>query len=365
MRRMVRGAWVTAVLLAAVEACSSGSSPSYEEMSDSGGAPHYDGSTTQDSAGDTAPGADATHEAAMDGGGGGGEAAEASPADDAGEAGAGPEAAAEAAAGPESGPEASVTEGGAEAAVEASAEAAAEASVEASVEAAAEAGLDAAADAAPESSSTQEAGPDASAEAATIVPPVCDGVVSAAEYGGTGNQSSSGGQTWYMTWDDTNLYVGIANASIVEGMILYVAIAPGTDAGPAGQLTSGQAYDYTDATALPFAAGLVVYAKDGYTEARVPSGGSWGAPNQTAVVQCDNGTTEVREEVIPWSLVGGPPSSFGWLGYFAAAGNTQGFIYGQMPTGNPTGTPAGNATFTQYFEITSATSTPLPFADVQ
>lgn len=85
----------------------------------------------------------------------------------------------------------------------------------------------------------------------------------------------------------------------------------------------------------------------------------------TAVVQCNDGNTEVREEVIPWSLVGARPDAFGWLGYVAAGGNTSGFIYGQIPTGNPTGTPASNATFTQYYGIASSTATPAPFADLQ
>ena len=43
-----------------------------------------------------------------------------------------------------------------------------------------------------------------------------------------------------------------------------------------------------------------------------------------------------------------------------------GYIYGQMPTGNPSGAPANNDTFTQYYEVGStATGVTTPFADVQ
>ena len=51
--------------------------------------------------------------------------------------------------------------------------------------------------------------------------PNVDGIIEAGEYGNTNNGTNqiatSTGQTWYMTWDATNLYVGIANANLSEG----------------------------------------------------------------------------------------------------------------------------------------------------
>lgn len=386
MRRITRGAWVGTVLLAgAAAACASAGPTGYDDPADASGPPHYDSAPADDAAGDRgssapaeagADGADATFDAT------GPTPVEASTAVEAGEAASPGEAGSQPEAGVDAKEEAAaeastVAEAGADAdagiVATAGPEAGPEPTIEAGPEPAPEAGPDATADAPTEGASTLEAGVDAATdagpEAATIVPPVCDGVIGAGEYGGAANQGSSAtGQTWYMTWDDTNLYVALQNANIGEGLVLYLAIAPGTDAGPGGGTTVGQVYDGTDATTLPFPADLVFYARDGYTQARTSSGGAWGAPDQTAVVQCDNGTTQVREEVVPWSLLGGRPSSFGWLAYVAAPQpqNPQGYIYGQVPAGNPGGAPANNDTFTQYFEVTDATpGVGTPFADVQ
>ncbi|MGD0528939.1 MAG: hypothetical protein ABSE49_27625, partial [Polyangiaceae bacterium] len=360
--RISRGGWVAAGLLAAAAACSHGDDTSFSGLDEEGGAPHYNGAgddaATPDDSGHggggegAASGDDATAEASSGG------AMEASTPQDTGgnptavEAGeeasveAGAEASAEAAApeageeagtgaGPDAGHEASVEAGAPEASIEAGApeasvEAAApEASVEAGPDATAEATVDAGVDAPPETSTVEDTG--VAESAPPYVAPVCDGVISPGEYGGAANQATDlSGQTWYMTWDDNNIYVAITNADVLEGNIVYFS-----NGGPG--MTSGELYDSTDVTTLPFSAQLAVYAHDGYTEGRQFSGGAWGTPNTTLVRLCDNATTQVREEVIPWSLFGGKPVSFGWTGYLAADGNTNpnGYIYGQMPLGNP------------------------------
>jgi len=200
-----------------------------------------------------------------------------------------------------------------------------------------------------------------------FVAPTCDGVIGAGEYGDATHQDgpTATGQTWYLTWNDTNLYVAIAGATVTEGNVIYLAPNPG-DGGTG--LTSGQPYDNTDITALPFAADLVVYGKDGYDDAQVVSNGAWGSPTASAIQVCTNGTTKTREEVIPWSLLGGRPASFGWLGYVAANrnNNAQGYIYGQMPTDDPGGAPANNLTYTRYFAVPDATpGVDAPFAHEQ
>lgn len=206
--------------------------------------------------------------------------------------------------------------------------------------------------------------PDAG-DAGGFVAPTCDGVIGAGEYGDATHQDASGtGQTWYMTWDDKNLYVAIAGATVSEGNVLYVAPNPG-DGGTGS--TSGQPYDNTDITALPFAADLVVYAKDGYDDAQVVSNGTWGSPVASAIQVCTD-KSSTREEVIPWSLLGGRPAAFGWLGYVAANpnNNPQGYIYAQMPTDDPGGAPANNLTYTKYFAVPDATpGVDAPFADEQ
>ncbi len=363
--RISRRVWVMTVVLGAAAACSTGDDTSFPPMGGEGGAPHYDGGGD-----DATSPAEAGHDGAADA------AVEASGDDAAAEAGAdGPveapspeEAGADAAA--DAGTDAA--EGGHDAAAEAEA-GAPEAGVEAGPDAPAEAAVDAGHDAPAETSTVADTGADAVVDAkpdvVSVVAPVCDGVVGPNEYGGAGNQAASpSGQTWLMTWDDTNVYVAIESANIDEGSILYFAVAPGGTGGAGTGVTGGELYDSTDVTTLPFPGQLAVYAHDGYTEARPNNAAAWGPADTTAVRLCDNATTQVREEVIPWSLLGGKPAAFGWTGYLAANGNTNptGYIYGQMPTGNPSGAPANNAKFTQYFEVAStATGVSTPFAVVQ
>jgi hypothetical protein len=342
--------WIGAAVAATAAACSSSSSP-VGGFTDAGD----DASFGQDATSDVPTAPEASSDGSPD-------VVEAASHGDGGtDATMGSEAGSE--AGPEAASEASA-EGSVEAATEASVEASTEASVESGAEAAVESGTEAGLEAGGEEAGGPEAGTEAGSEAgaeasteAGIVAPTCDGVVSTGEYGGTANQGTSGSQTWLMTWDDSNLYVAIENANVQEGNVVYVAIAPGTDAGPSGALTQGQPYDNTDVTTLPFAASLVVYAHDGYSEARTPSGGGWNTQSLTAVQICDNATTSVREEVVPWSLIGGRPTSFGWLGYLAAApgGNPQGYIYGQEPSDNPGGQPANNEAYTKYYSVPDAT----------
>jgi hypothetical protein len=377
--RISRQAWVGTVVLAAAAACSTGDDSSFPPMGAEGGAPHYDGGGDDATAPD-----DAGHDGGADA------LAEASGDDAAAEASG--DAAVEASSPEEAGSEAAVSEAGEEAGIDASHEAGEDAGVDAGHDAAPEAeaaapeaGVDAGADAPPEAAveaghdagadtstvadTGVDAAEDATADAISIVAPVCDGVIGPNEYGGPGNQAASAsGQTWLMTWDDTNLYVAIEGANVDEGSILYFAIAPGSVGGVGAGVTSGELYDSTNVTTLPFTAQLAVYAHDGYTEGRPDNAGAWGAAETTLVRLCDNTTMQVREEVIPWSLLGGKPAAFGWTGYVAANGNTNptGYIYGQMPTGNPSGAPANNDTFTQYYEVAStATGVATPFAVVQ
>ena len=53
------------------------------------------------------------------------------------------------------------------------------------------------------------------------------------------------------------------------------------------------------------------------------------------------------------------PAAFGWTGYLAAHGtsNPHGYIYGQMPTGDPSGGPANNDTLHEVLSRTCPTRT--------
>ena len=111
--------------------------------------------------------------------------------------------------------------------------------------------------------------------------PTVDGFIANGEYGTNNQLNNAGntGQTWYITWDASNLYVGIVNANLREGAVIYIKGNPqnpptccsNTD----GNL-SGFNYDGEQFTTLPFRAAFVTFFKDGYREYRNSDGsGNW------------------------------------------------------------------------------------------
>lgn len=204
--------------------------------------------------------------------------------------------------------------------------------------------------------------------------PAIDGSIAPGEYGNDNSLSNAGntGQTWNMTWDATNLYIGIENANLSEGAVIYVTANPqnpptccsNTD----GNLT-GFPYDNTDFSSLPFRAKFVTYVKDGYREYRNFDGtGFWGVATPFFGSYASNSGNLTREVAIPWSGItggGGIPSSFVFFGYLTSGG---GFVFGQVPTDNNiSGFIGTSATATNYYSIVNTgngTSTP-PFSNEQ
>jgi glycosidase len=204
--------------------------------------------------------------------------------------------------------------------------------------------------------------------------PTIDGFIAPGEYGNNNSLANAGntGQTWYMTWDASNLYVGIVNANLAEGAVLYVAgnpQSPPTCCSNADGNLTGFNYDGTDFSSLPFRAKFVTYFKDGYREYRNSDGsGNWGSQTANYGSYASNSSnTNTREVAIPWSAItaGSIPSSFVFFGYLTSSG---GYIYGQVPTDNNIGGFAGtSASATQYFSVTNTgngSSTP-PFFNEQ
>jgi len=196
--------------------------------------------------------------------------------------------------------------------------------------------------------------------------PSIDGVIQTGEYGNN-NQVASGGQTWYMTWDGTNLYVGITNATLSEAAVIYIdanPLEPPTGGTNANGSLAGFNYDGTDFASLPFRAQFVTYFKDDYNEYRNSNGsGGWGNQTSNYGTYAENGNGNVREFAIPWAAItgGGIPSSFLFFGYLTSGG---GYVYGQVPTDNAGGNIGTSATYTQYYAIASTAngaSTP-PFS---
>jgi hypothetical protein len=193
--------------------------------------------------------------------------------------------------------------------------------------------------------------------AAQFATPVIDGVINAGEYGTHTNGQNKFG-AWYMTWDDTNLYIGIDSSNFNEGAVVYIDYDPlspyvngGTNA--AGNL-SGFNYDGAQFTSLPMRADWVAYFKNGYREYRSRDGsGGWGAPTAGFGAFATSGTN-IREISIPWSNITGGvrPASFNWFGYIVSG---SGFIYnGTSGSGtNPEGFVGLSATAQYYYTVSS------------
>lgn len=190
-----------------------------------------------------------------------------------------------------------------------------------------------------------DAGPDVvDAGGSSWKTPTCDGTVGANEYGPAKSTfTTGGGQAWSMTWNATNLYVAVTNATVTEAIVLYVGF------GNTG-LTAGQNYDGTAPGTLKFKADAVLYAKSTYNEVRKVVGAQWGAATASAATSCGNTTT--RELVIPWSALGqgSIPASFRFVAYATSAG---GFVYGQIPTGNPSGSIGTGMSFPNDWFVSS------------
>ena len=164
-------------------------------------------------------------------------------------------------------------------------------------------------------------------------PPGVNGTITAGEYGthtNGQNQQSNGPVVTYMTWDATNLYVGVASANVGEGFVLYLDKDPQVpvDGGSnANGTLPGNPYDGTNFAGLPFRADLVMYVKSGYREYRTADGSNgWSAPTTSFGTYAENGGSATREFSIPWSAIGGMPASFNFFSYLTSSG---GFVYGQ------------------------------------
>jgi hypothetical protein len=189
--------------------------------------------------------------------------------------------------------------------------------------------------------------------------PAVNAAIAGGEYGTHANgqnQETNGAVVTYMTWDATNLYVGVTGGNVAEGYVLYLDSDPqipvngGTNA---NGTNVGFNYDGANFAALQFRANIVVYFKNGYREYRTHNGANgWNGPTAGFGAYADNGTN-IREVAIPWTAVGGIPAAFNWFGYITSGG---GFVYGQTPTTNAGGTIGLAARYERYYTVSTTTN---------
>lgn len=185
-----------------------------------------------------------------------------------------------------------------------------------------------------------------------------DGTIGSGEYGthtDGNNQNTNSGNVTYMNWDATNLYIGVSGANLGEGFVLYLDKDPQVPVN-GGSNTNGTNvgfnYDGASFAALQFRADLVMYVKNSYREYRTADGSNgWSGSTSGFGSYADNGSN-VREFSIPWSAIGGMPSSFNFFSYITSS---TGFVYNQQPTENASGFIGTSARYERYFTVTTTT----------
>lgn len=186
--------------------------------------------------------------------------------------------------------------------------------------------------------------------------PTIDGVISPNEYGvhteGQNQKGTTTTQTWYMTWDNSNLYVAVTNANLAEGAVLAIdrnPISPPNGGTNADGTLNALNYDGTAIGTLPFRADFRTYFKDGYRDYQTANGANgWNFGASGFGNYASSGTGNVRELAIPWSAItgGGRPASFLFVAYLNSGG---GYIYGQLPGGNGGTNSPGN--WNRYYAV--------------
>lgn len=186
--------------------------------------------------------------------------------------------------------------------------------------------------------------------------PTIDGTISPNEYGvhteGQNQKGTSTTQTWYMTWDNSNLYVAVTNANLAEGAVLAIdrnPLSPPNGGTNADGTLNALNYDGTAIGTLPFRADFRAYFKDGYRDYQTANGANgWNFGASNFGNYASSGAGNVREFSIPWSTVtgGGRPASFLFTAYLSSSG---GFIYGQLPEGNSGTNSPGN--WSRYYAV--------------
>ncbi len=182
--------------------------------------------------------------------------------------------------------------------------------------------------------------------------PIINGSISSNEYGIHTDKYNSGvcpaSLVWYMSWDNTNLYVAVSTADVNQAALIYIDKNPSANTGA----SAGFTYDGSSFSPLPFKADFVAYFKNGYREYRTYNS-SWSAATPAFGSYLDNGSN-VREVLIPWTLLGGRPDSFSFFVYVVSSG---GFVTGQYPTGNPSGSIGTSAVYKRYCFVSDTNKT--------
>ena len=200
---------------------------------------------------------------------------------------------------------------------------------------------------------------------AQFTTPSVNGTIAGGEYGVHTDGNNKQGNT-YMTWDATNLYIGVTSGNTAEALVIYIDkdnLTPVDGGTNADGTNVGFTYDGSGFAKLPFRADIVMYVKSGYREFRTANGSNgWSAQTTNAGTFAESGGN-IREYSFPWtSLPGGAkPAAFNWFSYVTSGG---GFVYNQVPSENGAGFIGTSARYSRYYNITNTNngSSTLPMS---
>jgi hypothetical protein len=180
------------------------------------------------------------------------------------------------------------------------------------------------------------------------------------------NSLTSDGRTWYMTWDNTNLYVYVQGAGVGNRVLMYFDTNPSipVNGGTNGSV-AGINYSNTNLVQLPFSAEAFVALETGYRQLNTCFTGTSFGPAQNVTSAPGWAFAESGgnfEAQIPWNAINnglGRPAAFNWFGYITD-GHSTGNYFSKVPTANPgsiLGTTLPNinntAGYERYFKITN------------
>lgn len=195
--------------------------------------------------------------------------------------------------------------------------------------------------------------------------PSIDGSISEGDYGAS-HTLTVDSRTWHITWDNTNLYVGVTgHTNFNDAIVLYIDVDnlnPINSGSNSDGTANGTNYDNVNPN-FPFRADFFAYVKDVYDDYKSDDGqGGWGASTANTLTKSFNDGNDVGEFAIPWSAItgGGRPASFNFLGFMSYSGGGGG-TFARIPANNPSGT---GADMVRYFTISNTAngSSTTPFS---
>jgi hypothetical protein len=199
--------------------------------------------------------------------------------------------------------------------------------------------------------------------------PTRNGSIGSNEYGNHTNGFNSwtdGTRTFYMAWDNTNLYLAVNDngSASNDELVIYIDTDPNTPVNSGtGNIDGIGGFDGVNYGRLPFSANFCAFVRNDYHQHRTSSGSWSGANNNDGNIQkTTSGNTQ--EIQIAWSLMGGRPSAFNFFVYLNGFEPYSGNSFYTTNGDNDQSNNKLNLTGRKYFNVAATTdggSTP-PFS---